>query len=280
MAEKPEIIIPPGSTLVDTFTQTFDTVPVDAEQGNAIATSEFIKACRELLKIFGRQLRRVPIGLGPSSDTLLQRFTTTVAWTSSRVTSRPTLQFVSPPTGWLRQHKRHRSLDRMTYSLLRPQKVENRLKAAPQESETLQSLVRNELKSKSHTATEGLLWLTRCVGGLHKSHAVTRGYNWPISSRGLEFICKAIQESLQKPDETMPKSFRAGYGASLEKHHGFFAKPLVTTALLLVPSREVFYGKLGSDTEMVKEHMETYVKGLQKIVDILLNFMSSKEAKW
>lgn len=29
------------------------------------------------------------------------------------------------------------------------------------DSENLQSLVRNELKTKKHTATEGLLWLVR-----------------------------------------------------------------------------------------------------------------------
>lgn len=29
------------------------------------------------------------------------------------------------------------------------------------DSESLQELVRNELKTKKHTATEGLVWLTR-----------------------------------------------------------------------------------------------------------------------
>lgn len=40
-------------------------------------------------------------------------------------------------------------------------KVRERQLAAPLESETLQDLVRNELKTKKHTATEGLLWLNR-----------------------------------------------------------------------------------------------------------------------
>lgn len=40
-------------------------------------------------------------------------------------------------------------------------KIRERQLAAPLESETLQDLVRNELKTKKHTATEGLLWLTR-----------------------------------------------------------------------------------------------------------------------
>jgi hypothetical protein len=47
------------------------------------------------------------------------------------------------------------------------QKIRERQLPAPAESETLQDLVRNELKTKSHKATEGLLWLVRYVGPLH-----------------------------------------------------------------------------------------------------------------
>jgi len=43
------------------------------------------------------------------------------------------------------------------------QKIRDRQLAAPTLSETLQDLVLNELKEKKHTATEGLLWLTRYV---------------------------------------------------------------------------------------------------------------------
>jgi hypothetical protein len=41
------------------------------------------------------------------------------------------------------------------------QKIRDRQLAAPAQSETLQELCLNELKEKKHTATEGLLWLTR-----------------------------------------------------------------------------------------------------------------------
>ena len=41
------------------------------------------------------------------------------------------------------------------------QKVRDRQLAAPVDSSTLQALVINELKTKKHTATEGLLWLIR-----------------------------------------------------------------------------------------------------------------------
>ncbi|KFY14978.1 hypothetical protein V492_02300 [Pseudogymnoascus sp. VKM F-4246] len=40
-------------------------------------------------------------------------------------------------------------------------KIRDRQLAAPLESETLQELVVNELKTKKHVATEGLIWLVR-----------------------------------------------------------------------------------------------------------------------
>jgi len=45
----------------------------------------------------------------------------------------------------------------------RSKKIRDRQLAAPAESESLQSLVVNELKTKKHTATEGLLWLVRYI---------------------------------------------------------------------------------------------------------------------
>lgn len=41
------------------------------------------------------------------------------------------------------------------------QKLRDRQLAAPAESETIQDLVKNEIASKKHTATEGLVWLIR-----------------------------------------------------------------------------------------------------------------------
>ncbi|KAJ2971611.1 hypothetical protein NQ176_g7604 [Zarea fungicola] len=40
-------------------------------------------------------------------------------------------------------------------------KIRERQLASPAESESVQDLCRNELKTKKHTATEGLLWLVR-----------------------------------------------------------------------------------------------------------------------
>lgn len=53
------------------------------------------------------------------------------------------------------------SLINVSHSLTFLQKVEKRYEAAPEESETLQALVKNELATGVHKAAEGLLWLTR-----------------------------------------------------------------------------------------------------------------------
>lgn len=47
--------------------------------------------------------------------------------------------------------------------LIDEQKVRDRQLTAPAQSESLQSLVLNESKTKKHTAAEGLLWLVRSV---------------------------------------------------------------------------------------------------------------------
>lgn len=41
------------------------------------------------------------------------------------------------------------------------QKIRDRQLESPIDSETLQDLCLNELKTKKHTATEGLVWLVR-----------------------------------------------------------------------------------------------------------------------
>jgi hypothetical protein len=43
------------------------------------------------------------------------------------------------------------------------QKIRTRYEAAPAQSATLEQLVENEKGEKKRTATEGLLWLLRCV---------------------------------------------------------------------------------------------------------------------
>lgn len=138
------------------------------------------------------------------------------------------------------------------------QKIRTRQQAAPAESTTLQSLVLNELKSGSHTATEGLLWLLR----------------------GLDFTAQALRENLSKPAQELSDSFRAAYGNTLKPHHGFLIKPVFSAAMGATPYRKDFYKKLGEDEGKIQEQMEKEVKALENVVRILKEFMARKEAQW
>ena len=79
---------------------------------------------------------------------------------------------------------------------------------SPLESETLQELVQNELKTKKHTASEGLLWLTR----------------------GLDFTAQALRKNIDSPSEELSASFRDSYGKTLKQHHSFLVKPVFNAA--------------------------------------------------
>jgi hypothetical protein len=45
--------IPEGGTYLDTFKGSFTKVPIDAEKGNAISTTEFLDAAESLTTMFG-----------------------------------------------------------------------------------------------------------------------------------------------------------------------------------------------------------------------------------
>lgn len=116
----------------------------------------------------------------------------------------------------------------------------------------------NELKTKKHTATEGLLWLVR----------------------GLEFMCIALSQNLANVSVELAESFRSAYAATLKPHHSFLVKPIFSAAMGAVPYRKDFYAKVGSDPEKVNAELAKYLASLDKIVGILKGFMDSKEAKW
>ncbi|KAJ4525211.1 hypothetical protein HRR83_000887 [Exophiala dermatitidis] len=150
-------------------------------------------------------------------------------------------------------------------------KVRERQKAAPEGSQTLQSLAKNELASKSHKATEGLLWLVR----------------------GLDFTAQALRADLtnnasvsvteQKPAKELADGFRASYKNTLAPYHGFLVKPIFSAAMSATPYRKDFYARLtgeGADPEATKQALETWVSALEQRVAILKTFLASKDAKW
>jgi hypothetical protein len=85
---------------------------------------------------------------------------------------------------------------------------------------------------------------------------------------------------LTKPNEELADSFRAAYGNTLKPHHSFLVKPIFSAAMSACPYRKDFYAKLGTNIDKVFAELKTYLTALQKIVDILKEFLNSKEAKW
>ncbi|EXJ54007.1 hypothetical protein A1O7_09344 [Cladophialophora yegresii CBS 114405] len=150
-------------------------------------------------------------------------------------------------------------------------KLRERQRAAPEGSTTVQQLVKTELASKSHKATEGLLWLTR----------------------GLDFTAQALRSDLttnaavkvteQKPAKELADGFRASYKNTLAPHHGLLIKPIFSAAMSATPYRKDFYARLsgeGTDPETTRQEAERWVAALEKRVAILKAFLATKEAKW
>ncbi|KAG9697595.1 putative glycolipid transfer protein HET-C2, partial [Aureobasidium melanogenum] len=137
-------------------------------------------------------------------------------------------------------------------------KIRDRQLAAPVDSETLQDLVRNELATKKHTATEGLVWL----------------------NRALDFTSQALRQNLTNSGEEVSVSFRSAYGNTLSKHHSFMIKPIFSAAMSATPYRKDFYAKLGDDQARVEKELGAWLSSLENIVKILNDFLASKEAKW
>ncbi|KAK5726199.1 hypothetical protein LTR17_012914 [Elasticomyces elasticus] len=138
-------------------------------------------------------------------------------------------------------------------------KIRDRQLEAPVESETLQDLVRNELKTKKHTASEGLLWLTR----------------------GLDFIARALRRNLTlQPNEELSVSFRDSYGQTLKQYHSFIIKPIFSAAMSACPYRKDFYAKLGENEANVKKELNEWLAALEERVTVLNTFMAKPEAKW
>lgn len=137
-------------------------------------------------------------------------------------------------------------------------KLRDRQLAKPLESETLQSLVFNELKEGTHRAGEGLLWL----------------------NRGLDFTSKAIAKNLASPSEELATSFRAAYGDTLKPYHGLLVRPIFSAAMTATPYRKDFYAKLGDDQTKVAEQGSKWLEALTEQVGIIKEFMGRKENQW
>ncbi|KAK2772523.1 hypothetical protein FQN53_004610 [Emmonsiellopsis sp. PD_33] len=136
-------------------------------------------------------------------------------------------------------------------------KIRDRYLAAPTLSETLQSLVENELKEKKHTASGGLLWLLR----------------------GLDFTAQALRHNIANAAQELSDSFRAAYSTTLRAHHNFLVKPIFGAAMSATPYRKDFYAKLGEDSAKSQTALEVETAALEKIVAILKAFLERDNIK-
>lgn len=140
-------------------------------------------------------------------------------------------------------------------------KIRDRYLAAPDQSQTLQALVVNEIKSGKHTAAEGLVWLVR----------------------GLDFTAQALKQNISNPTEELSTSFKGAYKGTLAPHHSFLVKPVFSAAMSATPYRKDFYLKLVSnptDVPKVQDALKEWLAALEQQVAILKTFQQSKEGKW
>jgi hypothetical protein len=137
-------------------------------------------------------------------------------------------------------------------------KIRDRFLADPVNGATLQGLVKSELASGKHTATEGLLWL----------------------NRGLHFTSLSLRQNLTNPSQELADSFRSAYTNTLKPYHSFVVKPIFSAAMSATPYRKDFYQKLGGDEAKVNAELEKWLSALEQQVGILNEFLARKESKW
>lgn len=108
----------------------------------------------------------------------------------------------------------------------------------------------------------------------------SRPSSLPFPSSGLDFTAQALRHNLTNSTKELSDSFRDAYGNTLKPHHSFVIKPIFSAAMSATPYRKDFYAKLGSDDAKVGAELDTWLQGLEKILVILKEFTTSKEAKW
>jgi hypothetical protein len=142
---------PPGGTFLDTVKKSFTDVPVDNEKDNAVSTTEFLEATESLTTLFGMRCILPTAEAGTDNGSRCSGINGVPASQERHVGQCEGAQ-LSTPLHLPPENPAHR-----------PQKIRDRQLTAPLESTTIQELVINELKTKKHTATEGLVWLVRFV---------------------------------------------------------------------------------------------------------------------
>ena len=132
-------------------------------------------------------------------------------------------------------------------------KIRKKLLEDPVNSGTLQDLILTEAKTKTKTATQGLLWL----------------------SRGLQFTAQAMRETIDAPSKELTVTFTDAYTKTLSQFHGMLVKPVFKLAMKACPYRKDFFEKLGADQTKVAEQLKVWLEALENIVKVIMDFFSS-----
>ena len=180
------ITIASGGTILDNFSKSFVDVPV--AENKAVSTTEFLLAAESLTAICGRWRRASHTTQAVAalsrlcSDPAPSRAADSMGSIAFTPVKSDILGNVTVRAGVPRcPGARARCLcpgaclawEELPGELADPQpmlqKLRERQLEAPDLSENVQDLCRNELKTKKHRATEGLLWLVRWVARLRDS---------------------------------------------------------------------------------------------------------------
>jgi len=131
--------------------------------------------------------------------------------------------------------------------------VRSRYRDASQSSSTLENLVRSETSKGLRNGTACLIRLTR----------------------GLMFLCKALQHMQNDPCTELHVCFKRSYDEVLRHHHTFVVRSLATIAVRAVPYRRDFIARIsqGGDKEKFGIELAKWLSGLDTVVNRLKAFL-------
>ncbi|KAG0704576.1 glycolipid transfer protein domain-containing protein [Suillus ampliporus] len=121
---------------------------------------------------------------------------------------------------------------------------------------TLENLVRSERSSGDQHGTGCLIRLTR----------------------GLTFLCRALQHMQNDPSMELHACFKRSYDEVLRHHHTFFVRSLAAVAVRAAPYRRDFYTRIsqGAPVEKLDEELARWLSGLDVIVMRLKGFIEGE----
>ncbi|KZP16301.1 glycolipid transfer protein [Athelia psychrophila] len=131
--------------------------------------------------------------------------------------------------------------------------VRERFQAFPEESTTLEKLVKFENAGGTRVATACLIRLIR----------------------GQYFTCSALLHAQNEPNSELHTCFQAAYDEVLRHHHNFIIRGTMAVVLRAVPYRKDFYARIaqGGSIENLNAELAKWLVGLDIIVKRMCRFV-------